>query len=478
MHIFHDLIIIDDIYPSSFSPFRTAEYNHYLWFFDAAVLTMEGSQLWIENTKTSEHIQKLKVPDEFKARIYNFRDRNDIAGRLAYVTFLGNAHKLMPYFTARNLPFILQLYPGGGFAIDQPEVDEKLRQVLLNPLCRKVVTTQSITKNYIIERIGCDPAKIVEIFGGVFDSRVEFNFHKDKCTYPVQKSTIDLCFVAHKYGEDLVSKGYDYFVKIAQSISELRSNVRFHVVGDYSIGDIDLGHAEPNFIFYGRKGSEFFRDFYPSMDAIISFNRPYVLMPGAFDGFPTGACLEAGFRGVANIINDPLKLNTAFVDGVDIILLDDDYEKSLKRIIDLIDDPVALRRLGEGTWQAFHRVMDLDQQLWKRSKIIGDELFKHSALVTVGYAPRSAMDGEPLRIATESMKQRIESLEQIIAVGSLGESRGASRVTALEAKAAALASEVEYWRLTAERLAKSIPNRIFEKTKSVVRRYLVKRGAR
>ena len=472
MHIFHDLLIVDDIYPSSFSPFRTVEYNHYLSFFDAAVLTMEGSQLWIENTKFDDQIRALAISDDLKTRIHPFRSHHDIGAKLAYVTFLGNAFKLLPYFAARNLPFIVQLYPGGGFAVDQPDVDEKLRQVLLHPLCRKVITTQTITERYIVEKIGCDPARIEFIFGGVFDSRAEFDFHQDKRTYPRDKPNIDICFVAHKYGANTVSKGYGYFVRVARALFPRFPETRFHVVGDYTATDVDLGEVAGSFAFYGRQPPAFFAGFYAGMDAIVSFNRPFVLMPGAFDGFPTGACLEAGFRGVANLINDPLMLNAEFVDGRDILLLDDDFERSIARITALLENPQALMALGAGTWRSYHRVMNLDRQLWARSRIIGRELTREQSLVSLGYAPRSAIDGEPLRLLTESMRHRITDLEQLVAIGTAGTGQDQNRIQALEAKGAALAQEVQYWRLTAERLGRSIPNRIFEKTKSVVRRYM------
>ena len=90
------------------------------------------------------------------------------------------AARLMPYFEDLGLPFIFQLYPGGGFQIDQPESDQKLRRVVLSDYCRKVIVTQSLSRDYIIDRIGCDPAKIELIFGGAFESRGEFDFHSDK----------------------------------------------------------------------------------------------------------------------------------------------------------------------------------------------------------------------------------------------------------------------------------------------------------
>jgi hypothetical protein len=164
------------------------------------------------------------------------------------------------------------------------------------------------------------------------------------------------------------------------------------VVGNYRANDIDLWETASAFTFYGRQPQSFFADFYPRMDAIVSFNRPFVLTPGTFDGFPTGACLEAAFRGVANFVNDPLDLNIEFQSGRDLLLLDDDFDTSTKQIEDMLTDPPRLAALGEGSFKAFRRVMDIDRQLWARTKIIADELHKHEALVMVPTAPASRVE--------------------------------------------------------------------------------------
>jgi len=206
---YSDLIILDDIVPSDFSPFRTIEYSHNLRFSNAAVLSLEGWHTWIENESFEELLERFPVAPDLKSRIVPFRSHVNITARLAYVTFLGNAIRLMPYFESRDIPFILQLYPGGGFEINRPETDKKLRRVLLSRLCRKVIVTPRLTERYITDEIGCDPAKIEHIFGGVFESRDPFNFYRDKRFYSKHKDTIDVCFVAHKYDGDLTAKGYD-----------------------------------------------------------------------------------------------------------------------------------------------------------------------------------------------------------------------------------------------------------------------------
>ncbi len=369
-----DLLIVDDVLPSSLSPFRTIEYRHYLYNFDAALLSLEGWHNWEKGTTFEGKLDELEFSENAKRRIFRFSESQHIAARLAYVTFLNNAYNLLPFFEQRNLPFILQLYPGGGFEIGQVETDLKLRSVLLNRLCKGVITTQTISRDYITsEHIGFNACKVHHIFGGVFDSNVPFDFCQDKLFYGGNKSTLDVCFVAYKYNNDLQSKGYDKFIEIANLISSELDCVRFHVVGNYGPDDLPLKGIEGKITFYGPQPAAFFRSFYSRMDAIVSVNRPFLSSSGAFDGFPTGSCLEAGFMGVANFISDPLNLNTQFRDGIDLVLVGDDVEVSARKILAYLRDPTALYKLAHGTYRAFRRIIDVDKQLMTRSQII----FRH-----------------------------------------------------------------------------------------------------
>ncbi|MBN9550818.1 MAG: LPS biosynthesis protein RfbU, partial [Alphaproteobacteria bacterium] len=185
-----------------------------------------------------------------------------------------------------------------------------------------------------------------------------------------------ICFVAHKYNGDIKSKGFDYFIEIGKFLGREISHLRFHVVGEYEPYDHPLGEITDRTTFYGRQPSDFFRQFYSRMDGIVSVNRPFVLTPGAFDGFPTGACLEAGFHGVANFINDPLGLNPGLKDGTDILLIDEDLNKSAARILAVLRDRDQLMKLGLGAYRAFSRIVDVDQQLAIRTDLIGSELLK------------------------------------------------------------------------------------------------------
>jgi len=389
---FTDLAIYDDVLPSPASPFRTVEYGHYLDFFPSSVLvSLEAWHFGFAHAGLGDLRSQLPINERLKRRIIAFDAARDLVPKLAYITFLGNAQRLLPYFEARRIPFILQLYPGGSFEPNVKASDDHLRNVANSPLCRKIIATQKLTRDYLLERMGCDPQKAELIYGGVFESRVEFDFSRDKRRYSADKETIDLCFVAHRYGDDMAQKGYDQFVEVARLLAS-DERLRFHVIGDYTAHDLPLGEARARFAFYGPQPNAFFADFYPRMDVIVSANRPSRGKEGPFDGFPTGACMEAGFRGVLNCIADPLDLNVAFEDGRDILLIDRNAERTAERLATLFAAPDRLYELARANWKRFHEVFDVDRQLWARTRLIVAELLRDEALVMRPAAALSRLD--------------------------------------------------------------------------------------
>ena len=219
----------------------------------------------------------------------------DTVPKLAYITFLHNAWQMLSALAERKIPFVLQLYPGGGFEPNVEASDEKLMAIAHSPLCRKILVTQNLSRDYLLDKIKCDPAKIELIYGGVYDTRNDFDFSRDKQRFGTHKDTVDICFVAHRYGNDTKKKGYDQFVAVAQALSERYEQVRFHVVGDYTPDQIPLGAAEKTIALHGEQPNTFFREFYAPMDMIPSVDRPMEAGKGAFDGFHTGACKKRVF---------------------------------------------------------------------------------------------------------------------------------------------------------------------------------------
>ncbi|WP_211623164.1 glycosyltransferase family 4 protein [Paraburkholderia domus] len=345
------------------------------------------------------------MDSSIKERIHRFPFFKDTVPKLAYITFLHNAWQMLPALAERKIPFILQLYPGGGFEPNVETSDEKLMAIAHSPLCRKIIVTQNLSRDYLLDKIKCDPAKIELIYGGVYDTRNDFDFSRDKQRFGMHKDTVDICFVAHRYGNDTKKKGYDQFVAVAQALSERYEQVRFHVVGDYTPDQIPLGAAARTIIFHGKQPNTFFREFYARMDMILSVNRPTEAGKGAFDGFPTGACMEAGFRGVLNCISDPLELNVAFTDDVDFVLVDVDTQKTIRRLSALIENTERLYEIAYANWKKFLEVFDTDHQLWRRTRVITAELLRTESLIVRPAPNRSMMDAE---FGDNGLRHRVE----------------------------------------------------------------------
>jgi glycosyltransferase involved in cell wall biosynthesis len=171
-----------------------------------------------------------------------------------------------------------------------------------------------------------------------------------------------------------IDKGYDVFVEVARELCRLHDDVFFHVVGPFDRLDIDVSDIKGRIKFYGIRQTEFFPRFYAGMDLILAPTVPFVLRPGAFDGFPTGCCIEAGLCGVAVFCTDVLKLNVAFKDGEEIVIVPRDVQgicELIERNYCDYDNLVQLARRGQ---EAFSLTFGLDNQLGKRLKILDQYL--------------------------------------------------------------------------------------------------------
>jgi spore maturation protein CgeB len=103
---------------------------------------------------------------------------------------------------------------------------------------------------------------------------------------------------------------------------------------------------------------------------ILSPNGSFILHPGAFDGFPTGCCIEAGMCGVVVAATDDLNQNVAFRDGVDIVIINRDVDEISQRVEYYYNHPQELHVLADRGQTSFRRVFDFDAQMEPRFKIM------------------------------------------------------------------------------------------------------------
>lgn len=372
------LVVLDDAFPNLQSAFRIAEYNAYLerWG-DATVYSTAQKRVSLRQERGFGQVldEYAGVYPRLANRVFRFGGEVDLKGDLAYFIFLGNAARFIDTIDANDTPFAFTLYPGGGFKIDQQDSDEVLRRTCSSPNFKKVIATQRITHEYLVDGGFCDPEKIEFVYGGVFPLAALASQAPPKRFYKHDKDTFDVCFVAYKYNKrSIISKGYDVFVEVAKILSKTREDVRFHVVGTFDESDVDVGEIGEKITFYGPRTSGFFPEFYSRMDAILSPNVPFTLLPGAFDGFPTGACMEAGLCGVAVLCADPLGLNVAFEDGGEMVVIPHDAGAISDTLDRYRNRPEEMYRLARRGQEAFARVFGMEAQMGPRLRVLSELL--------------------------------------------------------------------------------------------------------
>jgi glycosyltransferase involved in cell wall biosynthesis len=367
------LLILDDIFPQMLSAFRIAEYNFYLQAFrDAQVYSTATAFPLVGENRPFEEVVREYVSyfPEYRGRVHKYTSRGDYRSALIYTVFLNNAYRFVDVAERVRTPFAFTLYPGGGFAFGDDESNHKLRRVLSSPRFRKVIVTQKISHEYLINESLCAPEQIEFVYGGVFPLQYFAQKSNNKLRFPGEKDTVDICFVANKYMPRGLDKGYDVFIEAAHMLSRLCNHARFHVVGPFDHNDIDVSEIEDKIHFYGTIYTNFLIDFYAKMDIILSPNKPFVLRPGAFDGFPTGACVEAGLSGVAVFCSDPLQQNIMFQDSKEIVIISANAEEVCHRMLYFCERPEELYALAARGQEAFVRVFGITTQMQPRLNLL------------------------------------------------------------------------------------------------------------
>ncbi|HLP47639.1 MAG TPA: glycosyltransferase, partial [Candidatus Kapabacteria bacterium] len=293
---------------------------------------------------------------------------------LFYTIFINNIYNFLPFIERHQTPFVFTLYPGGGFQIDNSESDKKIRTVFSSKYFKKVIVTQKNTRDYLIGKNFCPENKIGFIYGGVLPSDYYKEHAISKKYYKKEKNTLDICFVANKYMEKGLDKGFDVFIEVAKNLCEKTKDIFFHVVSGCGEKEINVDDIKNRIKFYGLQYRDFFPEFYSKMDIILSPNRPYILLPGSFDGFPTGSCAEAGLAGVAVFCSDELNMNVKFKDGEDIKIIPVDASAIAHTILRYHEESEELYGLASECQKSFQREFGINYQMGKRYEILKNNI--------------------------------------------------------------------------------------------------------
>ncbi len=374
-----DLIIVDTVYPHPLSSFRLQEFTCYLSHFGNSLVLTNGEHLHLlkESKSLAEIICEFEqVNPQLKDRVrITTREIVRYDANLAYVIFLFNIDAFLDAFERKRIPFVFTLYPGGAFALNNKVSDRKLQRVLKSPQFRKVIVTQRIIYEYLLDQKACSPEQIEFIYG-VVTPLPPPTASAAKKYFALDKHTLDICFVAHKYMERGIDKGYDIFIDVAKRLVQHHENVRFHVVGGFTETDIPLDGLREKITFYGLQKPEWFDQFYLDKDIILSPNIPFKLAEGYFDGFPTASCTDAGVRNVAMFCTDELQLNVKFTNGEDIVIIPADVERIVDTISGFYSNPAMLKEIAENGAGKIREVYSYENQVIPRIRILEKELEK------------------------------------------------------------------------------------------------------
>jgi glycosyltransferase involved in cell wall biosynthesis len=371
-----DVAIIDNVFPHPLSAFRMQEFESYLKDMDGVKIYVTGvSRPALGEERVEDLVAQFKRRHpEYGERVEMLDEYTVINARLMYVVFLENTYRNIERIEKLGVPFVFTLYPGGWFGLDNEQSDGYLRRVTSSPGFRRVIVTQRITYEYLIRKGFCRPEQIEFVFGVVTPLEATEREYGEKRHFGRDKKTLDICFVAHKYVERGIDKGYDVFVEVARELCRKYEDVRFHVVGGFGEDEIDVSDIADRMRFYGRRDMKWFEEFYRDKDIILCPNVPSMIFAGSFDGFPTGACVDAGLRKTAVFAADVLGLNTHFVDGEDIVIVPHDADGIVRIIERYYRDPEKLRALAERGARAATRLYGYDAQMAPRIRVLTEEL--------------------------------------------------------------------------------------------------------
>ena len=374
----YDLLLIDGCFPLEKSGFRYVEFTNILQNIDSVKVLTDGSDIkYISTLAMADVIKtyKRKYPSS-TGKLQEFSEYSEcINFKLVYIVFLNNAFTYVDFAMKKRKPFVFTLYPGGGFAFNNKESDNKLKKVMRAPNFKKVIVTQKPVYDYLINKKFCKEEQIEYIFGVVTDTERLKETNIQKKFYKIGKERLDICFVAFKYTSKGQDKGYDIFVETAKILRKQKDNIFFHVVGNFDESVIDVSDISDRITFYGAKEPSWFDEFYKDKDIILSPNQPDRLFQGAFDGFPTTACIDAGLRKAALFCTDNLKMNDGyFEDGKEIVIISNDARKNADIILHYYNNPKELKAICEGGCEKIKKLYSYETQIQPRIELLKNEI--------------------------------------------------------------------------------------------------------
>jgi len=371
-----ELIILDDIIPSLLSPWRTYEFNFLLKRFPNSVVLADLRNFTKYNLGLSfeKSLEKLVQSHSFfENRVKKINTFNVINHRIAYTIFYMNIVRYFPYFEKNKMNFFFTLYPGGGFLLDNEEVNNTLKKICSSVNFKGIIVNQNFIKNYLVDHSIVKPECIHLIHGIPF----QLNLDKDlEVNFKDFSQEVTILFFANKYKSGSTDKGWLVFQEVVSKLIGIRHEVKFMVIGGYSDSDLDYKDLVKLVEFKGSlEESEYSKILNDNAHILISPNAPN-LSNGAFDGFPLGTCVSAGYYFNALLMTDFFEesRSSGWEDGVNFIRISQNADIISLKIKELLDNREKLENISYGANSLIRENYSYENQVLSRIKIFESAL--------------------------------------------------------------------------------------------------------
>ncbi len=297
---------------------------------------------------------------------------------LLYTVFLNNALKLLGQAEEHSVPFVFTLYPGGGFQMSS-ESAKKLSEVTSHPMFAGMIITQPATLKFVKRRFPrlLRDGKVAFVWGGVLSDHEtdSGSQHQARGGVDVEESPVRVCFIGNKYDPLGLDKGFDLFLEAVRHFAgsdAVEKSIEFHSVGPWTSDD--FGDCAQFITNHGLIENKDLGTFLDQMHIGLFPTRAHRLGPGSLDGFPVGAAVECGKRGVAVVTTNPLRQSGPLQRGKDFLEIKPQKSSVIRALTRLIEEPVTLAAFQRQAKVKFNEIYSIDAQMMPRVDFLSRSL--------------------------------------------------------------------------------------------------------
>jgi hypothetical protein len=365
----NNIVIFDDFLPSSLSPWRSYEFHEIAKNFQKVKIICDGTTFQNYNQgKSFKENFKLLIEQYpfFKNVISKSKKDSNVKANLAYMLFYNNIKKHFAYIEENKIPFAFTLYPGGGFVFNDNTINENLKKICNSNLFKGVIVNQYVTKEYLIENAITVEDKITLISG------VSLNLNGDFKSVEKDNSVIKIVFFANKYTVGGKDKGFDFFQEIVFQLFENKQNILPIVIGNFSDDDLEIKELRNKIIFKGVLNEVAYQKELETTHVLISPNKPNILAPGAFDGFPLSTAVAASLANNVLFLTDHFNESEkiGFMDTIDYFKLTNSLEDNVILIKKVISNMSLMKEISQNGKNKILNLYNFNNQIQPRIEFL------------------------------------------------------------------------------------------------------------